>query len=292
MPELWPSRGAAAAHGTIVLTEPLVLLADARVEARETIAFHLAMAGFPVVQAGSVDAVVDELHRGRPDVVVVSDELGDRPVGDLLALINDQPDGDGVPVITLSDDPSSRRLVECLTHGARDHVRRQAGADELIARIDAVLRADDELERLRRRNAELQFLAAVDLPLSAVMARADDAPPAGLGRARADRHDAVLRELGYLVTAARRADDFAGVWDARTFALLLPVTPIEGARVFAERLRSVVGAAPVRYGDTPVPVTLSCAYAEVGVDPAAVLPALEAAVDAAEAGGGNAIGRA
>jgi len=110
-----------------------VLLADERVDMRETIAFHLAMAGFPVVQAGSLDAVVHELHRGRPDVVVVADDLGGTPVEDLLVTITEQPELDGVPVITLSEDPTSGRLAACLALGARDHVRRQAGAEELIA---------------------------------------------------------------------------------------------------------------------------------------------------------------
>jgi PleD family two-component response regulator len=300
----------------MVPTEPVVLLADDRVATREAIAFHLAMAGFPVVQAGSIRAVVEELHRARPDVVVVSDELGDPTIGDVLELIAGHPDIAGVPVITLSDDPSSRRLAECLAHGARDHVRRQAGAEELIARIDSVLRTDDELERLRRRNAELEFLGAVDsltamanrrgleeeldrlaagaarhnVALSVVMARADEPPGGRSTRARADRHEALMRELGYLVAAARRTDDFAGVWDQRTFVILLPMTPVDGAGVFAERLRSAVGAAPLPYGDELIPVTLSCAYGEVGPDPAAALPALESAVVAVQAKGGDAVG--
>jgi diguanylate cyclase (GGDEF)-like protein len=286
-----------------------VLLADGRVDVRETIAFHLAMAGFPVVQAGSLDAVVDELHKGRPDVVVVADDLGGGPVEDLLVNIAEQPELDGVPVITLSEDPSSGRLAACLALGARDHVRRQAGAEELIARIDAVLRVDDELERLRRRNAELEFLAAIDpltgmanrrgieeeldrlaagairhhLPLSVVMARIDDfgADPAA--------RDHVLREVGYLVASARRTDDFAGAWDGRTFALLLPMTPLAGAKAFANRLHAVVGAAPVRHEDGVAAVTMSCAYAQVGADVEAVLPALETAVSLVQAAGGDAV---
>ena len=286
-----------------------MLLADERVETRETIAFHLAMAGFPVVQAASLGAVVDELHRARPDVVVLSDELGGAPVEDLLATITDEPDSDGVPVITLSEDPTSVRLVECLSHGARDHVRRQAGAEELIARIDSVVRIADELEQLRRRNSELEFLAAVDpltgmanrrgveeeldrlvagairhhVPLSAVLARVDDL--AGT----TGRCEAVLREVGYLVASARRTDDFAGAWDRRTFAVLLPMTPAAGARAFAERLRTVVVAAPVRYEDGSVPVTVSCAYAQVGADADVVLPALETAVSLVQAAGGDAV---
>jgi len=244
--------------------------------------------------------------------VVVADDLGGAAVEELLVTITEQPELDGVPVITLSEDPTSGRLAACLALGARDHVRRQAGAEELIARIDAVLRVDDELERLRQRNAELEFLAGIDpltgmanrrgieeeldrlvagairhhLPLSAVMARVDGFDVATTTRRQ---RDAVLREVGYLVASARRTDDFAAVWDRRTFALLLPMTPLAGANAFAGRLHAVVGAAPVRYEHGAVPVTLSCAYAQVGPDAETVLPALETAVSLVQAAGGDAV---
>jgi PleD family two-component response regulator len=314
MPDLWRDAGRDT-DDEQMSKEPIVLLADDRSDDRESIAFHLAMAGYPVVQAGSVDKVIEELHRARPDLVVVSDDLDHRLVGDLIALIEDASDPGDVPVITLSDDPGSHRLVECLAGGARDHVRRGAGAEELIARIDAALRTDEELERLRRRNAELEFLGAVDsltgmanrrgleeelerlaagaarhhLALSAVMVRAALPEGAGSPRVRADRVEALRRELGYLVTAVRRTDDLSGVWDQHCFVVLLPLTPLEGARVFAERMRSVVAAAPLRYGDELVPVTLSCGYAEVGPDTSGVLAALEAVVDRVEAAGGDAV---
>jgi len=296
--------------------ERVVLLADGHVDTRETIAYHLAMAGYPVVQAGSLDGAIEELRRVRPDVIVLSDDLGaDRPVGDVIALLDDESEEAPVPVITLSDDPGRDRLAECLAVGARDHVHRQTANDELVARIGAVLRTDEELERLRQRNAELEFVGGVDpltgmanrrgledelerlaagaarhhVALSAVMARAAIPPVAGDPRVRDDRRDALRRELAYLVAAVRRTDDYVGAWDARTFALLLPLTPGEGAGVLAERLRSAVAAAPIRYGDEEVDVTVSCAFADVGADPAWVFPALEAAVVRLEAAGGNAV---
>jgi len=312
--QVWRQEGRASDDEEMP-RDPVVLIADGRVDVRETIAFHLAMAGYPVVQAGSLDDVVEELHRGRPDVVVVSDTFEARPVGDLLALISDESEGVDVPVITLSDDPGARRLAECLAEGARDHVRRTAGSEELVARVGAVIRTDDQLERLRQRNAELEFLGAVDaltgmanrrgveeeldrlaasaerhhVAASVVMARAAMPPANGSPRARAGRDDALRRELGYLVAAVRRTDDFAGVWDRSTFVVLLPLTPLHGARSFADRLRSVVAAAPLRHGENLVPVTLSCSYAEITTPGTEVLGALEATVTAIEASGGNGV---
>jgi PleD family two-component response regulator len=299
-----------------VTDERIVLLADAHTDTRETIAYHLAMAGFPVVQAGSVDRAIEELRRVHPDVIVLSDDLGDdRPVGDVIALLDDASHEGRVAVITLTDDPGRERLAECLAVGARDHIRRDEARDELAPRIGAVLRTDEELLRLRQRNAELEFVAGVDpvtamanrrgvedelerlaagaarhhVALSAILARAAIPTVAGPPTARERRRDGVRRELGYLVASVRRADDFAGVWDERTFALLLPLTARGGAAVLAERLRAAVAAAPVRYGDEDVDVTMSCAFADVGADTARVFPGLEAAVVRVELEGGNSV---
>jgi two-component system cell cycle response regulator len=299
--------------GSRTVGQAVVLLADERADFRATIAFHLAMAGYPVVEAGSVAGAVSRSRSVRPDLVVVSDSLGSHDIAHLLATIAEQPELADVPVITLSSESGSDRLVECLSNGARDHVRRQDGAEELLARIDAVLRADDELERLRRRNAELEFLGTVDpltgmsnrrhleeeldrlaagaarhgLPLSVVMVRVDDLP--GERAPTSERWAAIQRELAYLVAAVRRTDDHAGVWDARSFVVLLPVTSIDGARAFAGRLRGVVSAAPLRCDDDLVPVTLSCAVAEVDDEPTSTFVRLELEILAQQAAGGDGV---
>lgn len=295
-------------------TAPVVLLADHDPEFRASVAFHLALAGYPVIEADSVSDVVSEARSQRPDVMVVADELDDSDVTELLALLTGQPALADIPVITVSSESGADRLALCLARGARDHVRREDGPEALLARVDAVLRTDVELEWLRRRNAELEFLGTVDpltglvnrrhledeivrlaagatrhsLPLSVVMARADVLPPPP-PRSQHTREAAILRELACLAAAVRRADDVAGVWDSRTLVVLLPVTPIEGARAFAGRLRSVISAAPMRVADELIPLTLSCAVAAVE-EPAGVLDALERTILAIEAVGGDGLG--
>ena len=292
----------------------VVLLADQHDHLRAPVAFHLALAGYPVVEATSLEAIRFQSRTSRPDVVILSDVFDHCELPQLLAIVRAIPELVDVPVITLSSDPSSGRLVECLHHGARDHVRRQDGADELIARVDAVLRTDQRLERLRRRNAELEFLGNVDgltgmatrryleeeldrlaagaarhaVPLSVVMARVDE--PSGPSPLEwRQRRELVLRELTYLLAAVRRTDDFAGVWDDLTIVMLLPMTPLEGARIFAERYRAVVAAAPIRSDAAVIPITLSCACAEVGDDISALLHDLERGVMELQEAGGDAV---
>ena len=293
---------------------PVVMLADEHADFRQTVAFHLAMAGYPVLEASSVSAVVTQSRDLRPDVVVLSDDLAEGDVGALLRSLRREADLRDVPVITLSSEPGTARLVECLASGARDHVRRRDGAHELVARVDAVIRADDELERLRRRNAELEFLGTTDVvtglsnrrqieeqydrlratasrhavPVSAAMVRVD-ALGEPISRDEGRRRDAVIRELGYLIAAVRRADDFVGMWDSATFVLLLPMTPLEGVITFVSRLQAVVTAAPVQHGSELVPVTLSASCAQVRDHAAGILERLERAVEAVQADGGASI---
>lgn len=292
---------------------PLVMLADDQADYRSTIAFHLAMAGYPVLEAGSVSAVVARAKTVRPDVVVVSDELGGGDVSRLFMSLRDEAALGDVPVITVSSDMGPGRLVECLAVGARDHVRRQDGADELVARVDAVLRADDELERLRRRNAELEFLGTTDpttglgnrrriedeyerlsagasrhgVPLSVAMLRVDDLE--GTADTVRARRDAVVRELGFLIAAVRRADDFAGMWDESTFVLLLAMTRLDGALTFVRRLQSVVKAAPVHDGEDRIAVTLSASCAEASGEVGGLLCRMEEAIVAVRSDGGDRI---
>lgn len=298
------------------LPAPVVMLADDNDEFRGTVAFHLAMAGYPVVEAGTVSAAFAQSRDTRPDIVVVSDAFAGGDVGALLESLHQDTELRGVPVITLSSEPGAARLVECLAQGARDHVRRQDGADELVARVDAVIRADDELERLRRRNAELEFLGATDtttglanrrqvedeydrmragaarhhLPLSVAMTRVDSPAAPGAPVVTRRQRDAIMREVGYLLSAVRRADDFAGAWDESTFVLLLPMTPIDGALSFVHRLQTAVTAAPVHHGDERLMVTMSSACAPVGDRAEGLLLRLDRVVTSIITRGGDAIG--
>jgi two-component system, cell cycle response regulator len=52
--------------------------------------------------------------------------------------------------------------------------------------------------------------------------------------------DAVLREIGSLLHASVRAVDVVARYGGEEFVIILPETPLEGALVFAERLRETI----------------------------------------------------
>jgi GGDEF domain-containing protein len=65
------------------------------------------------------------------------------------------------------------------------------------------------------------------------------------------------------------------------------MTDNEGARVFAERMRSVVAAAPFPTPVGPVEVSLSAGCADGAAGPAELRARAEQALDRARAAGGN-----
>ncbi len=75
-----------------------------------------------------------------------------------------------------------------------------------------------------------------------------------------DAGDAALKEVARRLSRALRAGDVLCRYGGEEFALLLPDTGPAGAALAFERFRLAVRGAPVIWGDTAIPVTLSLGY--------------------------------
>ncbi len=80
-----------------------------------------------------------------------------------------------------------------------------------------------------------------------------------------DRHghisgDDVLRSVAKVISAQRRSCDHAARYGGEEFCVLLPETPLEGARLFAEKIREAVEeSCGTPEGDGPITVSLGVA---------------------------------
>lgn len=80
--------------------------------------------------------------------------------------------------------------------------------------------------------------------------------------------DEVLCEVTKRVTSLLRTSDVFGRYGGEEFGIILPSTGMEGACVFAERIRAAIAAVPVQFKDTPIPVNISAGISlfETGVN--------------------------
>ena len=112
---------------------------------------------------------------------------------------------------------------------------------------------------------EIAGAARYHLPLSLVMFDVDHFKRVN------DTHghlagDTVLKEIARRIKARTRREDLFARYGGEEFACVLTKTPREGALAFAEAIRQMVAAAPVRWETTDIPVTVSLGCATFHAD--------------------------
>jgi two-component system, cell cycle response regulator len=102
--------------------------------------------------------------------------------------------------------------------------------------------------------------------------------------------DFVLVELARRLQDVTRSVDVVARFGGEEFALILPRTPLDGARLVAEKIRTAVAREPFDALGQTIPVTASvgvAAYPDSGVDPRTLLAAADEALYEAKATGKN-----
>jgi two-component system cell cycle response regulator len=75
--------------------------------------------------------------------------------------------------------------------------------------------------------------------------------------------DAILSAVCHAVAREIRKEDVLARFGGDEFAVLLPETDLEHARLLAEKVRGIVAAVEAAVGDAPVPVTVSLGVASL-----------------------------
>jgi diguanylate cyclase (GGDEF)-like protein len=104
--------------------------------------------------------------------------------------------------------------------------------------------------------------------------------------------DQVLRQIGSVLRSALRAEDMLARYGGEEFAVLARAIDVAGARVLAERLRTLVERATIVWEGETIPVTLSIGLAHnhsgaAAADPQRMVAAADKALYAAKRAGRN-----
>jgi diguanylate cyclase (GGDEF)-like protein len=288
-------------------TKPIVLLIDDSVDVHRLLQARLRYEQLQIVGSTKGCEAVELARSLRPATLLLDLDMPDMDGFEVLRALKDDPATNSIPVIVLSGKQESEDKVTAFDLGATDYVCKPFDLAELRARLRAAMRLD-HLLRLLAERADVDGLtglgnrAAFDKrwaekvaecrrygqPLSLALLDVDYfkrindtyGHPAG---------DVVLVGLAQLLQRESRTPDIACRYGGEEFALIMPSTGPEEARVVAERIReAIAGMSWGRQPDTGVTISVGLAGCSgpVGeVTPEAWLEAADQNLYAAKRGG-------
>ncbi len=250
------------------MNEPTVLAVDDSAAIRRILQTHLATLNVRVLTADSAEAAL-YLMRERPvDLVLLDVDMPGLSGFDLLAILRSDPEFARTSAMFLTARSSVSDLVEGLSLGACDYVRKPWEPDELRARVQVALRMQADRDELEARNRELDRLSGSDAltglrnrrgfeqDLDRLRVRLRGEPVAVLAididhfKRVNDQHghaagDSVLQTVAERLSAAVTARHLLARIGGEEFVVVAQGSNEATGTGLAERLRTVVGYAPV-----------------------------------------------
>lgn len=271
----------------------------------------------------SGEMAITEFNQGTLDLIIMDAELTGHLNGFQTTEIIRQQDQSWIPVIFLSSHNHDDFIVQGIQAGGDDYLVKPVSAAVLKAKMLAMARIaqmrseliksyhalenltflDSTTHLLNRRGynrsltIEWRRMQRDDLPLSLIFVQIDlhtqptTANPLSTNNHFSEEHLHIL--VNNLQSVAQRAADTLARYEPLIFALLLPNTPLIGAKVIAERLhdRLFADADSPFAQQLPLPFTLSLGItsSQLGdiVDAQHLEKTALRAVTAAQQAGGN-----
>jgi CheY-like chemotaxis protein len=268
---------------------PVVLIAVGR---ERSLTPALGPTGYTVLEAATGARALERARATRPDIIILDTELPDLTGLEACRLFRGEPHiARNVPILLLtSGPPTPEQRVAALRAGVWDFVRHPGDPDELVLKLATYIQAKRNIDTtlaeglidpatglhnrpgLARRARELGALMARHHgALACVVFAVDTAPPDP--------------RAGNLVAQTARVCDVVGSLGPAEFAVLAPGTTDVGVLKLAQRVASVLCAAPGSGSNPIIPgPALRVGYDAVvnlkysPIDPVALLGRAAAAV--------------
>ncbi len=244
-------------------SQSLILAVDDDVDNLRLVSVALRHEGYRIETANCGEEAVEKLKTIKPDLILLDINMSGMTGLETLKAIRAREDY--INVILVSARSDSGDVVKGLDTGADDYICKPFDPMELLARVRAQLRIKDLADRLAKANERLRELVDID-DLTGLYNMRSIYQKIENEISRAKRYDRglaivmmdmdnfkevndtndhlfgsfVLSEVGKLIRNNIRSIDFAARYGGDEFLIALSETNLEGARLFAERLRKVI----------------------------------------------------
>ncbi len=227
----------------------------------------------------------------RPDLILLDISMPGLNGFEVLAQLKKSPETSEIPVIFITGIPDSDTEEQGLNLGAVDYIVKPFAPAVVKARIRHQLKLKRLTSALKEANANLTRLAMTD-PLTQAYNRRYFIEMLNNELNRIHRHnnasslmvmdidrfktindnfghdtgDRVIIEVVRISTAILRKNDVFGRLGGEEFAILLPETPLQEAKLIANRLCVQISQANVSAADKPVTFTISSGVTQLEDD--------------------------
>lgn len=265
---------------------PRILLIDDDPALRLFVEATLQREGHEVYSLPDADDVLDQLDSVSPDLLILDLTLPDVSGYDVLQHIRKESRFDSVPIVLFSAQDDTHSKIKGLDLGAIDYLVKPIPPEELAARVRALIRQKKRQDELIAEYKRLSELSLTDpltgaynrralntflrsrlaeatrhqTPFSCVMFDLDHFKEVNDTHGH-DTGDLVLKEVAALTIALFRQEDALVRYGGEEFLAILQHTSKEGARTFAERLRSEIAGRTFNEDRVPLEITLSAGVA-------------------------------
>lgn len=269
----------------------------------ERISRLLRARGLVVVPTSNGQKVIDTVRMRSIDLVVLDANMPGLNGVDTCKVVKTITKDRFVPVLLLTAPGDLNARVQGLRTGADDHVAKPFEDDELLARVDHMLRMKRAHDDVQSAKTELRYTSLHDQlrvlpdhryfheclekefdeaqrrldPLACCILAIDDFRRL-VSRQGTDLAANVLDEVSERVQRTVRATDIAAQFRTAEFGLLLPNTLPARALALAERLVSEVALRPFDRGGTSIELAISIG---VGLYPSGSIRSHSELLDAA-----------
>jgi PleD family two-component response regulator len=276
---------------------PLTLIANGQEWNARSLESILAPHGYAVLRAYNGRQAIERTLSARPDLIIIDTDLPDRSGFDVCRALREHPSiSRATPILmTTAGNPSRAKKLEALRAGAWEMLGATLDAEELMLRLDAMISAKLEIDRVRdeslldeitglynlrgldRRARELGSQAFRSKGALACVVVTPLSSDAEIDVA----NSSVMVRLARVLLQTGRNSDVIGTMSPGEFAIVAQGTDAEGAERLAQR---IAVAAAEQFGNESVHVAVGydavLDYSESPIDPSDLLSNASAAMRA------------
>jgi len=265
-----------------------VAVVDDDAAIRRLVRLYLTRAGYDILECTTGEEARARLANEPWDLAILDRRLPDLDGVLLCAELKERPEFRLRYVIMLTGETDQEDKVEGLELGADDYITKPFQSAELLARIRAAKRIIDLQKELLETNRRLELLSITDgltklhnhryfqdelarafeestryqRPLSMAMVDIDFFKKINDTWGHAVGDD-VLKVVSKIFRDSIRSTDLAARYGGEEFAVMMPETDLSDAIAFAEKIRAIIEAEPIRTQAGPVPATVSIGVSSV-----------------------------